>query len=554
MDTVRTGRREKRMKRSLDCFAIATLLLIVFRILFLTRWTGNIGNGFLVAPYMIFQICMMISGYCIAGTVYKMVRARVTRGQIRNAVRVFHASCGLTMVLGGLLTLIVWLSADTVTASLLHCSGAGDIMRILAPAIMLYSLAGCFRGMLNGFDIIASPAVIGLMTELITTGICIAGAGYYAGYGAKVGDLIRNPMMQYLYATKGSVIGVAVGAAVCLIALIVVLVLNYGRIRSMLRKDNTIRDENLGQTYNTLICSSFPGIGMMILFVIGQLIGIRYVSLSDGSIEALTYDLQCIGIYYVQMLAIVLIPIFIILQITTDMRPVLREYAKQDERKPIRDYLKSRIRYILLFTMAVSVYLFVMSEPVVRMLFGSSASELAIYLMGFGAILILLCSFIIPMYRTIIGIHQKKFLYAVLVVANIVGLIAMKIAITKLHMGVEGILVASILFAAVVLAGFVLIVRRFLRYRQEWVFSVFIPFVGAFIAGVVVWLIRLMLNPLHMPALSVVAGAAVYYVVYWLVIALLRGITAEELMDIPTGRIALSMLGRLHLVEEEDKE
>lgn len=554
MDTVRNGRREKRMKRSLDCFAIATFLLIVFRILFLTKWTGNIGNGYFVGSYIVFQICLMISGYCIAGTVYKMVRARVSRGQIRNAVRVFHASCGLTLVLGGILTLIAWLSADAVTGSLLHCSGAGDIMRILAPAIVIYSLVGCFRGMMNGFDIIGSPAVIGLMTEVVTTGACIVGAGYYAGYGTKVGELIRNPMMQYLYAAKGSVIGIGVGAAVCLTAMIVVLILNYGRIRILLRKDNTIRDENLGQICNTLICSAFPGNGMMILFVIGQLIGIRYVYPSDGSIEALAYGLQCIGIYYVQMLAIVLIPIFIILQITTDMRPVLREYVKQEERKPIRDYLKSRIRYILLFSMAVSAYLFVMAEPVVRMLFGSNASELAIYMMGFGVILIPLCSFIIPMYRTIIGIHQKKFLFAVLAVANIVGLITMKIAITKLNMGVEGILVASLLFATVVLAGFVLIVRRFLRYRQEWVFSVFIPFVGAFVAGVVVWLFKLMLNPLHIPVLSVIVGAVIFYVVYWLVIALLRGITAEELMDIPTGRIALSMLGRLHLVAEEDKE
>ena len=68
----------------------------------LTNIIGDAGNGFYGAAYEIYAIILLLSSYSLPLAVSKMVAARVSRGQYRNAKKIFKASLVFAVVSGGL--------------------------------------------------------------------------------------------------------------------------------------------------------------------------------------------------------------------------------------------------------------------------------------------------------------------------------------------------------------------------------------------------------------------------------------------------------------------
>lgn len=545
-------RQQQKVNNAINCFAIGTFMLVAIRIMLLGRVIGNIGNGYFGLPYVIFQLGVIICGYSLSGMVNKLVRRRVNKGQIRNAIRVFRAAFGICLFVGGIVSLIAFASADSLVAKIFHASGCGDVLRLLAPAILVFGLVGCVKGLLNGFDIIAGPAIAGIVSEIVIGVVSVLASKYYMSYGTKVGKLIQNSAIKYSYGAKGAAVGILVGAVLCFVMMVVLYFMNHGRIRALLRKDNTTRDENLGHTYNGLIRFTYPLVGILLLVMLVPVFGLRASVTYYTNSVSFAYAMQCIGIFLAQMLIPVLIPIFIILQVSVDMNPLLHNYVKNDDKRSIRDVLANKIRYVYLFTIGCAACLFVIAKPFVQLVFGSNASDLAIYMLGFGVLLIAIYTFIIPMARVLIAMHQKKFVFLTALVADVVSIPVTKMTSDKI--GVEGILIGLLVFAVILFAGLFVFVRRAADYKQEMIFSICIPTIAAVGAGLITFIVGLVLGKLHISAISVIGDLIVFYIVYWIIIALFKGITDEELYDIPTGKVVLAVLSRMNLIEITDYE
>ena len=90
---------------------IARAIGIVRRIP-LTNIIGDVGNGYYAAAYELYAIILLLSSYSLPLAVSKMVAARVSRGQYKNAKKIFKASLLFATVSGGLACLIVLFFAD----------------------------------------------------------------------------------------------------------------------------------------------------------------------------------------------------------------------------------------------------------------------------------------------------------------------------------------------------------------------------------------------------------------------------------------------------------
>ena len=80
---------------------IARAIGIVRRIP-LTNIIGDVGNGYYAAAYELYAIILLLSSYSLPLAVSKMVAARVSRGQYKNAKKIFKASLVFATISGGL--------------------------------------------------------------------------------------------------------------------------------------------------------------------------------------------------------------------------------------------------------------------------------------------------------------------------------------------------------------------------------------------------------------------------------------------------------------------
>ena len=143
------------------------------------------------------------------------------------------------------------------------------------------------------------------------------------------------------------------------------------------------------------------------------------------------------------------------------------------------------------------------------------------------------------------------------VAALAVHVAVLEVCLMMLKMGIYSVVIANIVFALVMCLLNGRAIARFVRYKQEYKKTVFLPalcsvFMGAAAFGVYKGIYSLL--PSHMMhgrlgmAIVVLPSVAVAIVVYALLLVRFRAVDEDELRGMPGGRKLAGLLVRLHLL------
>ena len=98
--------------------AMASIISRILGLLYrmpLTAIIGKTGNDYYGTAYEVYNIILIISSYSIPLAVSKLVAARMSKGQVKNAYRILRGSLGFAAISGGTASLIVYFGADFFT-------------------------------------------------------------------------------------------------------------------------------------------------------------------------------------------------------------------------------------------------------------------------------------------------------------------------------------------------------------------------------------------------------------------------------------------------------
>ena len=115
-------------------------------------------------------------------------------------------------------------------------------------------------------------------------------------------------------------------------------------------------------------------------------------------------------------------------------------------------------------------------------------------------------------------------------------------------MGINAVVYANILFAAIVCVLNALSIRKYLRYKQELARTFIIPAIASAVMGGVIWLINLLLSKVAGNVLTVILGIIIGMIVYFITLILLKGINERDLRSMPGGRTVLSIAKMFRLM------
>ncbi len=115
-------------------------------------------------------------------------------------------------------------------------------------------------------------------------------------------------------------------------------------------------------------------------------------------------------------------------------------------------------------------------------------------------------------------------------------------------MGINAVIYANILFAAIVCVLNAMAIRKYMRYRQELVRTFAIPAIASVVMGIVIGLLNLLLAKTAGNVVTVFVGICVGAVVYFAVLILLKGINEHDLRSMPGGRTVLTVAKRMRLM------
>ncbi len=566
----------------------------------LTNIIGEQGNADFGNAYNIYSVLLTISTAGLPVAVSKMVSEANALGRRNQVHKIFRISLGVFLLLGGISFFIMFFQADYL-ASLMNDDKAALGIRALAPAVVCVGCLSAFRGYAQGHGQMTPTAisqiiealcklVIGLSLALWIIqsgqGEDVAAAG--AITGVTVGTIVaviymavhhlrqrlREPRADRDVPDRGSeilrellriAIPITLSSSMVGIVTVIDSALVQGQVQRVLLEDPAswsmyagVTDfEPLRQALNTWTGQLEAGMSAS-MATLHQQVQQAAASQSPTALQtaALALDevLQDISrtLYgnYNGAINIYNLPTALMAALTASVIPAVSGALARRDRRGASRVSGSALRIAALLSFPMGVGLFVMGEPIIRLLFTSLNAPLAgslLSTLGLTAIfscVTLVCNSVLQAYGFV------TLPVVVMVLGGVVKVVTNYTLVGMGEIGIYGAPVGSVLCFALCLALDLAIIARVVPHHPRFLPIFAKPLAASALMGGTAWAVYGLLSRVlsvvpegetervlswsgNAVATLVAIGAAV--AVYAVLIVLLRAISREDLALMPKG-------------------
>lgn len=512
-------------------FAILSMATILGKILsllylpFLVKILGGNGTyGIYYAAYQIYVFIYVLTNAGIPVAISKLVSEFIVVKNYRDAVKSFRMSRFVLVIIGFSMSFILFFAAR-LFSNLMKVPQAYLAVIALSPAILCTSVSSAYRGYFQGRGNMTPTAISQLMEQLLNTILSLIFAAMLLKYGEAA-------------ACAGATVGTTVGAFVSAIYLIVAYERNkHFRIPKEYYEKQTIKHTN------KQILTKIANYGVPITVCVGMQ---NAGNLVDTSITmsrllagGIKYDmakalLGTIGNYQ----TLINVPIAIISSLAVTILPSISASAAIRDKKVLIQKINYAFRICFLISVPSAVGLSILSLPVYKLIYPIEGFRLMFY----GSVVLIFMSLVQIQTSILQGIGKIYNVTIYSIIGIIVKIFADYILVAMPQVNVYGTVVGSVLgFSTTIFLNYRLI-KKSMKIRVRMLRHAVKPLVASIIMGGAVCIVysvinflmgRIMKKPyldnLVAVTFAIVAGVFVYFIF----LALIRGIRKSDLNSLP---------------------
>lgn len=513
----------------------------------LTNIIGDRGNGYYAAAYEVYAIILLISSYSLPLAVSKLVAARVSKGQFRNANRIFRGALVFATLTGGIACVVVYFFADFLASSVMLEPMSAMALQVLAPTLLIVAVMGVLRGYFQGLGTMMPTAVSQVLEQVVLVIVSLTAANILFGYGEKVGALLQDENYSYAYGAAGGTMGTGAGALFGLLFLLFVFAAYQNIVKKQIRRDTSRNVETYGQIVKILVWTIIPVILSTAVYNISNVLDQRIyndVMISKGLSEIKS---DYWGVFSGKYRVLTNVPIALASAMCASVIPPLTAAVKKGDFKQARDKTAMVIRFTMMIAIPCAVGLAVLAEPIISLLFSGDA-ELASGMLHVGTISVVFYSLSTLTNGILQGINRMKVPVRNAFIALVIHIGALYVMLEFMDLNIYAVVYANILFSFLMCILNNLSIRKYLKYRQEWVKSFAIPGISAALMGVIIFFLYRGLSMLAGNVIAVTISVLIGAVVYFVLLIVLRGVNERELSSMPGGHLVIRAAKLLHLL------
>ncbi len=526
---------------------VVRLIGMVYRIP-LARKIGDVGNGYYNAAYSIYSILLIMSSYSLPTAVSKMVSGRLAKGQYRTSTKIFRASMFYATIAGMAGFCALWFGADYFASQVIKMPYSSYALKSLAPTIWVMAYLGVLRGYFQGHSTMIPTAVSQIFEQVVNAVVSIVAASVLFDIGVKSNLVFHDTEYSYAFGAAGGAIGTGAGA---LTALVLFLLLTMGYVptmRKQAKRDKGTRVESYGTISRALFVTIVPIIISSAIYNISNVVdnsifGHVMENLGESGQTASQW-----GVYMGRYHMLFNIPVAIANSLSSSLIPSLSRAIAGKNRKEVLSKINSAIRFSMIIAIPSAVGLTVLAEPVSNLLFSGMDNEMLIRMMAVGSSAVVFFSLSTVSNAILQGLNRMQVPIINSAVALGVHVAALYGMLRGLHLGIYSVVYANILFAALVCILNAVSIARYTGYRQEFLRTFLIPCAASAAMGGAAWGIHALCVKSVGNGISTAAAIGVAIVVYFLLLILLKGVNAQELLGMPGGAKVLAVARKMRLM------
>lgn len=532
---------------------------------------GRTGNGYYGTAYQIYSMILILSGYSLPLIVSKLISQRISRGQYKNAYKVFTVARNFALIVGGISCLFVLIFADYIAGTVFSQPMSGMALRFLAPTLLIVTVLGVYRGYFQGLGTMIPTAVSQIVEQVVLIAAALIGAYYMYDFGLKYNALmVINPIGDDLsdkivndYAgslgAAGATIGCFVGALVALIILFVLFVMNKKNMSSKVMLETGKSNEDSFTVFKLLLLTAFPVILSSVMYnaigLIDQGIYNNYMdSLGDGIYKFLLptmnkgTDIKAyyMGIYTGEYKKLINIPIALANAMVSAIVPALTMSVDNNDFATARNKIAQGIRITMIISIPASIGLLFFGKPIEAMIFkGDPSVGGKMFLIGSLTVVFYALSTLGNGILQGIGKLYVPVINSVISIAVHLG--ALYLMLVKMDMGIYAVVLSDLIYALVMCILNQLAIFKFIGYKQELIQTYIKPFICSLLMGGISFGIYCLIKLFAPENVACIIGIIIAILIYAVLIILIKGIRKNDFASIPYGKKIYNFLKKIGL-------
>ncbi|MDR1620435.1 MAG: polysaccharide biosynthesis protein [Clostridiales bacterium] len=513
---------------------VVKLIGLVYRIPLLNI-VGSDGMHYYEIVYRYYSWLLVISSSGIPTAISKLVSERLTLGDYKGGRSVFKTAWWLLLFIGAATTAFMYFGSSML-ASISYPADAADqianqalAFKALAPSLLFVSLLCAYRGYLQG------------MQHMLGTGVSqiVEQAGKLAiGFTLAAKLAPQGPA----YAVMGALIGISASELMGLAVIFCFYLRRKKMINYQTRRAQAQQKPLLTRTITkrflrialpvTIGASIMPLTG-----IIDSALIIRMLESTGFTVEAAS---KAYALLYSCVTPIINMPAVLTMALATSLVPAISSYMAKRELNQVRAAARTGMKLALIIGAPCSIGLFVLSKPILRMLFTSlTETELTITagLMQISCVGVVFLSLVQTLTGIIQGLGRARVPVLNLVFGAVLKVVTLMALVRVPHINIQGAAVSTVVcYAAAGLMDVIYLINKTKMKARLW--DVFIkPILASVLMGVTVHYVYEGLAGMNFGNVLVTLAALFAGVlVYGVLVILLKMLRPADLAFIPGGK------------------
>lgn len=496
---------------------------------------GPVGLGYYGYASNLYSILLLISSYSIPMAVSKIVSERLALRQYKNAGKVFRGALIYAAIVGGATALVAFFAGRFLLP--VNQQNAVPALQVLAPTIFLSAILGVFRGYFQAHQNMTPTSVSQILEQIMNAIVSIAAAVLLINSFAPPGE-------EAVYGAVGGTLGTGAGVVTGLAFMLLVYFMNRNVLRRRMGRDRNREAESYGSVFRTIFFLVTPIIFTTFINNASTYLD-SYIFSSIQGFHGFSGDQisAAYGEFSNYYLPVINIPLAMASASASAMMPeVSSDFALGKNREASRQ-INQTIRLTMFISIPATAGMMVLAKPIMGVLFPAS-SALAANLLMTGALYVIFSALATITGSVLQSIGQQK---TALVNAGIslginLGVLTLLLLLFP-GLGIYGVMLANILFSAVICLLNSMSIRKFLGHKNEWKKTYLQPAIasagmGLLAAGVYYGLFALTRRPFIALMIAVLLAVAAYLILYVVV----TGTGEEEMRRFPMGGKVVKIL------------
>lgn len=529
---------------------ITRIIGIVYRIP-VANILGTEGQGFYATAFSIYNIALLLTSYSIPLAVSKLISARVSKGERKNAMRIFKGALWFAFIVGSAVACIVFFFSDFIAKTIMSMAPSAYALRVLAPGLLIVAVMGVLRGFFQGMGTMMPTAISQILEQIVNAVVSIIGASYLLEMGKKAAEKANNDSVAYAYGAAGGTLGTVCGALFGLLFLLFVMKIYSPTIKKQLKRDHSKKRESYREIYMILLMTIAPVILSTAIYNISETIDIgMFGSIMAAQGHSLKERSDLLGRFSSHYNVLINIPLAVANALGASLIPSLTAAVAVGNKKQIHSKIAMAIRFSMMIAIPSFVGFLVLANPILALLFNGNI-DISANMLRLGAITVVFYCMSTVTNAILQGLNKMTIPVKHGAISLGIHLVGLLIMLVIFKMGIYAVVASNIIFSLSMCILNARSLKHDAGYRQEVKNTFLIPSIASIVMGGAAFVIYFLCNLVISQNVAVIIALIVAVLIYAVSLLKLGGLSSEEILALPKGSTLLSLFRKLHLVKEE---